>query len=108
MIASPSTSGKPSVIWEQPASTSRIRLTRLSRKTVETEVDQRIEQHRVMLRDRPERAQLVALAGSMVYGSASDPREAQIERAMRHYGNERRHQQGIRAAMAALRQDQMT
>lgn len=73
---------------------------------VEADVDKRIAEHEEALRDGPDRATWVSLAGSFVYGGAEDPREEQIARGMEHYRHERQHQREIHAAIEKLRSAQ--
>ncbi len=48
----------------------------------------------------------VALIGSMAFGSADAPREEQIEQGVSFYRKLRSHQQQVKAAIAALEQNQ--
>lgn len=73
---------------------------------VEQEVDKRIAKYQEALRERPKSAGWISLAGSLVYGSANDPREQQLESALAYYIRERRHQQEVQAAVLELRKEQ--
>lgn len=69
---------------------------------VEAEVDTRIAQYQEALRTHPEHASLRSLAGSFVYGSAEDPRPAQIASGLTYYRAERQRQRDLQAAMRRL------
>ena len=73
---------------------------------VEAAVDARIMRHQKALRTHPDRAGLLSLAGSLVYGGAEDPRTEQITRGMESYRSERQHQRDIQAAIRKLREAQ--
>ncbi len=73
---------------------------------VEAAVDARIMRHQEALRTHPDRAGLLSLAGSLVYGGAEDPRTGQIARGMESYRSERQHQRDIQAAIRKLREAQ--
>lgn len=70
---------------------------------VDSEVDARIERYRTALDGRPERAALVGMLGSLVYGGAELPREEQTVNGMRHYRAERQRQREVHAAILELR-----
>lgn len=74
------------------------------RADVERKVDERIETYGETLREHPDRAGLVGLFGALVYGSADQTREHQIERGMAYHRARRQHQREIMAAIRRLRE----
>lgn len=73
---------------------------------VTAEVDTRMAQYQEALRNHPDRAGLMSLAGSLAYGTAEDPRAAQIARGMEYYRHARQGQRERQAAIRKLRQAQ--
>ena len=66
---------------------------------VEQKVDERLKEYR----DADPRAKgLIALAGSLCYGTADAPREQQIEAGMAYFTQVREHQRQIARAIAEL------
>lgn len=49
---------------------------------------------------------LIALFGSLAFGTADSPREEQMEKGIAHYQELREHQRQVKAAIAELRQAQ--
>ena len=102
----------PIHIWEtiRPLGGARLDLVQCTdealRAMVEAAVDARITRYQEALRTHPDRAGLMSLAGSLVYGVAEDPRVEQITRGMEYYRNERQHQREIQAAIGKLREAQ--
>jgi len=70
--------------------------------TVVTNVDERIAKYQEALREHPDRVGLISFIGGMVYGSAKQPREEQIESGMEFYRKERQRQQELQTAIAKL------
>jgi hypothetical protein len=73
---------------------------------VMTEVDERLAQYQETLREHPDRAGLIRLAGSFVYGSAEAPRDAQIASGLQYYREERQRQHDLQAAIRRLQATQ--
>jgi len=102
----------PIHIWETIRHLGGARLDLVNRTDeallamVEAAVDARITRYQEALRTHPDRAGFMSLAGSLVYGSAEDPRVEQIARGMEYYRNERQHQREIQAAIGKLREAQ--
>ena len=63
---------------------------------VEQQVDERIEKYQ-QAEDEPNK-RLMALLGSMPYGTADLPRQQQIEQGIAHYQNLREHQLQVKSA----------
>lgn len=70
---------------------------------VEKEVDERTAEYQKVARERPDRAGLFAIIGSLVYGRADGPREEQIKRGMAYFRGERQRQREVQARIASLR-----
>lgn len=66
---------------------------------VEHEVDERLEKFKMTDNGR---SGLIRFLGSMVYGTADEPREEQIEAGKRYFTKLREHQQQIRQAIEEL------
>ena len=102
----------PIHIWETIRHLGGARLDLVNRTDeallamVEAAVDARITRYQEALRTHPERAGLMSLAGSLVYGGTEDPRMEQIARGMEYYRHERQRQREIQAAIGKLREAQ--
>ncbi|SRR6266404_8887661 len=72
------------------------------RRYVEDEVDERIEEYSKT--DQNGRS-LFRVLGSMVYGSADDPREKQIAAGIDYFNRQREHQRQIKSAIEELQRD---
>lgn len=70
---------------------------------VESEVDERIAQYEKVARKRPDRADFFAIVGSVVYGTADEPRDDQIRHGMEYFQRERTRQKELQARITALR-----
>lgn len=99
----------PMHIWETIRHLGGARLDLVNRSDdelltlVQKEVDERIAEYQQVARERPERAGLFAIIGSLAYGTADEPRDEQIRRGMEHFRHERQHQQELQARITALR-----
>lgn len=70
------------------------------RSLVEREVDERISQYDQETDEK--RRRLIAIFGSMPYGTADSPREEQIESGIQYFTQKREHQRQIKEAIADL------
>lgn len=70
------------------------------RQHVEREVDERLEKYK---KADDGRGGLIRLLGSLVYGTADEPRETQIEAGIQYFSRLREHQQQIRQAIEELK-----
>lgn len=70
---------------------------------VDKNVDERIAEYERVARKRPDRAGFFAIIGSLVYGAADEPREAQIQHGMEYFQRERKRQKELQARIASLR-----
>jgi len=70
---------------------------------VQKGVDERIAEYHKAARERPGRAGLVAIIGSLAYGTADKPRDEQIQRGMEYFRHQRQRQRDIRARITMLR-----
>lgn len=66
------------------------------------EVEERMAEYQRVARERPERAGLVAILGSLVYGTADEPRDQQIRHGMEYFRRERKRQNELRARIISL------
>lgn len=71
------------------------------REHVEQEVDDRLRRFNEV---SPERKGFISLLGSLVYGSADQPRESQIEAGTEYFSKLRKHHHQIQEAILALKQ----
>lgn len=69
---------------------------------VRKDVDERIAEYQAAL-ERPGRAGLLAIIGSIVYGTADKPRDEQIQRGMEYFRHQRQRQRDIQARITMLR-----
>lgn len=69
---------------------------------VQKEVEERMAEYQRVARERPERAGLVAILGSLVYGTADEPRDQQIRHGMEYFRRERKRQNELRARIISL------
>jgi hypothetical protein len=69
-------------------------------------VTQAVDERLRMVEEAGERKSLVALFGSLVYGSADEPRDQQIHQGVEYYKKVRSHQQQVSAAIENLRNAQ--
>jgi hypothetical protein len=76
--------------------------------TVQADVDRRIDAYQKAMREHPDRAGWISLIGCLVYGAADDPRDMQMETGMAYYRHERQRQREVKAAIAALREAQLS
>jgi hypothetical protein len=70
---------------------------------VQNEVDERMAEYGRVARKRPDRADFCAFVGSLVYGTADEPRADQIRHGMEYFQRERTRQKELHARIAALR-----
>ena len=71
------------------------------RQHVEGIIDDRLKQHQAAAEPfKP----LLALSGSLVFGSIEEPREVQVVKGLEDYTRQREHQQQIQRAIAELEQ----
>lgn len=70
---------------------------------VQKDVEERIAEYQRVVRESPDRANLFAVIGSLVYGTADEPRDAQIRHGMEYYRRERKRQKELHARIVALR-----
>ncbi len=70
---------------------------------VQKEVDERTAEYQTVARERPDRAGLFAIIGSLVYGTADEPRDEQIRRGMEYFRRERQRQRETQARIDSLR-----
>lgn len=70
---------------------------------VEKTVDERIAEYERVARERPDRAGLLAIIGSLVYGAADEPRERQVRHGLEYFERERKRQKELQARIASLR-----
>lgn len=69
---------------------------------VQSEVEERIAEYQRVVRERPGRAGLFAILGSLIYGTADEPRDQQIRHGMEYFQRERKRQQELHARIASL------
>ena len=70
---------------------------------VQKDVDERIAEYQKVASERPERAGLFAIIGSLAYGTADKPRDEQIRRGTEHFRHERQRQRELQARITRLR-----
>jgi hypothetical protein len=70
---------------------------------VEKEVDERTAEYQRVARERPDRAGFFGILGSLVYGTADQPRDEQVRRGMDYFRSDRKRQREIQARIAFLR-----
>jgi hypothetical protein len=70
---------------------------------VQKDVDERIAEDQKAALERPGRAGLFAIIGSLAYGTADKPRDEQIQRGMEYFRHQRQRQQDIQARITMLR-----
>jgi hypothetical protein len=77
---------------------------------VRKEIEARVAEYQKIVRERPHRAGFFAIVGSLAYGTADAPLDAQIRNGMEYFRRKRRHQQEVQARIMSLRsvQDYLT
>ena len=69
---------------------------------VEKEVGERMAEYQRVARERPGHADFFAILGSLVYGTADQPRAEQIQRGMNYFQLERKRQTELQARITSL------
>lgn len=99
----------PIHIWETIRHLGGARLDLVDRSDeellakVQKDVDVRIAEYQKVARERPERADLFAIIGSLPYGTADKPRDEQIQRGMEYFRHEKQRQRELQARITLLR-----
>lgn len=70
---------------------------------VHKEVGERMAEYEKAARERPDHAALLAIVGSLVYGTADEPRDDQIRHGMEYFQRERTRQKELHARITSLR-----
>lgn len=70
---------------------------------VQKEVDERMAEYQRVARERPDHADFLAIVGSLVYGTADQPRDKQIRHGMNYFQLERKRQTELEARITSLR-----
>lgn len=70
---------------------------------VQKDVDERIAEYQNVALERPGRADLFAIIGSLAYGTADNPRDEQIQHGMEDFRHQRQRQRELQARITTLR-----
>ena len=70
---------------------------------VQKEVEERVAEYQKIVYERPDRAIFFAIIGSLVYGTADAPSDAQVCDGIEYFRRERRRQQEVQARIMSLR-----
>ena len=72
---------------------------------VQKAVEERAAEYQKVVRERPDHANFFAIIGSLTYGTADAPTDAQVRQGMDNFRRERQRQQQVQARIMSLRAD---